>query len=134
MNVENILAVADAIEAACAPEAKPEIGFNMSLFCGPAETAGREDRTGHHCGTVGCIVGWANFVAHRPRATWKSEDHAAAFLGLEFAEADDLFFPSGFAIETWGEISAEHTVAVLRHLAATGEVNWTVGASSPEAS
>ena len=59
MNKENILKVADAIEQ----HSIPDLGFNMSIWVGIGSLY--EDKSGHKCGTVGCIAGWATTVKNQ---------------------------------------------------------------------
>jgi len=123
VNVENILKVADAIEK----HSIPDLGFNMSYAfdaVGP-----EDDRSGHSCGTVACIGGWTNVVL----AKSGNLPIAAAQRRLELTDrqADALFYPLGY----WrvdNDYTPSQAVAVLRHLAATGEVDWTIQ-PSPEA-
>lgn len=126
MNVENILKVAAAIEDAAKPGAKPKVGFNMGVW----HDTGDADQTGHNCGTVCCIGGWTNFLfADDPMQVGMQE--AMKSLGLGPLPADDLFCPprSQYA-GSWDSITPAHAVAVLRHLAATGKVDWSIGAPS----
>lgn len=116
MNVENILKVADAIEQ----HTIADLGFNMGLWAARSSRS-FPDRSGHNCGTVACIGGWTDRVIG-------TEGSAADRLGLDYEEADALFCPPGWS---GGEISQLQAVAVLRHLAATGKVDWTVGAPEP---
>jgi len=123
MNVENILRVADAIEQ----HSIPDLGFNMARWYGDGEF----DRSGHECETVACIGGWAmhllsdrNVGAH----DFDDVDHAARLLGINRATSTDLFYALG-CLTSFDEITPSHAVAVLRHLAKTGEVDWSI---SPE--
>ena len=115
MNVENILKVAEAIEQ----HSIADLGFNMSIVTGPVRPD-RLDMSGHNCGTVACIAGWTNAVfknasPHTPAA--------AGYLGLEADQADELFCPEGWMD---GDIKPEQAVRTLRHLAVSGEVDWSV--------
>lgn len=137
MNVERILAVADAIEQ----HTIPWLGFNMSNY----KAVDLVDHTGHDCGTTACIAGWANAIrlslkATEPaRAGWSEHDGAADWLGIyednwpSDSISDQLFYarnhPDYQASDTktcWDKISADQAVRTLRHLAATGNVDWTV--------
>ena len=124
MNKDNILAVADAIEK----HSIAELGFNMSLYggkTGPSDP----DLSGHNCGTVACIAGWADKVLTGRDPDVHSSDYAQGLLGLSAEQAIDLFVPSDWAKNT---ITPAHAVAVLRNLAETGEVDWSVSvAKSP---
>ena len=121
MNVENILKVADAIEG----HTIPTLGFNMLEYTSSSE-AGIEDMSGHNCGTVACIGGWAATLASDGKvARWTASRWRAAveYLGLEMSEANDLFVPHDLRLSA---IEPSQAVAVLRHLAKTGEVDWSI--------
>lgn len=135
MNKENILAVADAIEG----HTIPGLGFNMGNFVGPPRD-GEYDLSGHSCGTIACIAGTARVVRTGvivhvlgSHFHWHQE---ADWLGLDHDDAHELFFAEGF----WNGFTAEppgglggitpaQAVRVLRHLAQTGEVDWSVATS-----
>jgi hypothetical protein len=136
MNTENILAVADAIEQ----HTIPWLGFNMTGY----KTTG-PDMTGHNCGTSACIAGWANAIRLRLSQNthivngWCEHDEAANWLGIEAysgfgydSTADQLFYARNHpdygngAEACWSTIPAAQAVRTLRHLAATGNVDWTV--------
>jgi hypothetical protein len=122
MNRENILKVADAIEHAAKKRSRPKLGFNMGAWFGSPEEDG-PDRTEHSCDTTACIGGWTNTIFKN--AEW--DVHAAErSLGLSSEEGGDLFFPD-VEIDL-KDITPAHAVTVLRHLAETGKVDWTVGA------
>lgn len=132
INVENILKTADAIEQ----HSIPDLGFNMGVFKSKAETDTgypcHIDLTGRGCGTVACIAGWAESLwAHegKPLALYHGSQH---FFGMEGRDDDHalLLMPEGWA-RSPEQYTPARAVAVLRHLAATGEVDWTI--SSPEA-
>ena len=115
MNVENILKVADAIEQ----HSIPDLGFNMSVWK-EAASPWRRDMSGHNCRTVACIAGWT--VALFP------DDDAADALGMDDDRADLLFYPRGWI--NGSAFPSSRAVAVLRHLAATGEVDWSITLST----
>jgi hypothetical protein len=131
INVENILKVADAIEQ----HSIPDLGFNMKNWFNEAGD-GIVDNSGHNCGTVACIAGWTAYLAKGSEPThayWTYKDGhtskiAREFLGLSRWEAGDLFEPGAVAAADWGSIKPSQAVAVIRHLAATGEVDWSIGA------
>lgn len=106
MNVERIQELAAAIEnaehVAHPSYAKDEAmtGFNMAEW---------------HCGTVGCIGGWAEYLF---------ADEARESLGITLRMASDLFWPDD--VGPYVEITPLQAAAVLRNLAATGEVDWSV--------
>ncbi len=140
MNVERINAVADAIEQ----HTIPWLGFNMWNYLSDAaqmEYSGLKDHTEHNCNTVACIAGWTNAVRYNvsraDRDTFIDDSGAADWLGLSYldeenSQANDLFYAHNHpayaehGIEAWKDITAEQAVRTLRHLAATGVVDWTV--------
>lgn len=102
-----------------------------------------------NCGAPACIAGWARhlwgeevgiyerFRARRPRRHYNAPAPraAAAALGIRDVEtAMRLFEPQGYPASFHAEpgmanyVSSGHAAAVLRHLADTGEVDWSVGA------
>lgn len=132
VNVENILKVAQAIEDAAKPEAKPAMGFNMDTWCTRLKaTDPRKDLTGHACRTVACVGGWTQAVLAEKRARhskhhWETDTpatrQAAMLLGLGGDVAEALFFP-GYFSRAYDATPAQ-AVRVLRNLAETGIVDW----------
>jgi hypothetical protein len=123
VNKDNILAVADAIEK----HSIPDLGFNMALLNGE----GSADLSGHECGTVACIAGWTCAVAKIA----PSFEGAREFLGLERKQSSvsdyhngNLFFPD-LKSDHW-DATPSQAVAVLRHLAETGIVDWSVASKA----
>jgi hypothetical protein len=114
VNTERILELADVIErtphkplpSQSAPARKLR-GFNMGEW---------------HCGTVGCMAGWAGqmFDCH--------PSDAADALGLTRETAWRLFQPIE-SIDRWEQIKPKQAAAVLRNLAETGEVDWSIEAT-----
>lgn len=131
MNREMILRVADAIEAAAKPDAKPSIGFNMESFVNEAASEFEPDQTGHQCGTTACIAGWAMHLSgdDLSRVEYLTSNgcirRGAAILGLDFDDADDLFTVCDDSLSL-EEITPSQAVSVLRHLAETGDVDWSI--------
>lgn len=124
MNRENVLKVADAIEK----HSIPDLGFNMAAYL----TSNEPDKSGHGCGTVACIAGWAFEVStNRRPVDWHDDVDgvAAAFFGIDARTAEKLFVPLADVRATFFPLlhaEPRHAVAVLRHLAETGEVDWSV--------
>jgi hypothetical protein len=121
MNTDRIRQLADVIERQPHTPITAESGFNMGNW-------------EHDCGNPACICGWANFVQNELNGTEHrigSPVHARNWLGLEMEQASALFKPNGdSSYETWEEITPTHAAAVLRHLADTGRVDWSVGSST----
>jgi len=125
VNAQNILKVADAIEQ----HSIPGLGFNMDYL----KTAGRWAHQVDHlgvadCGSVACIAGWASTVLTHDIGF----SVAAKALGLDGETADQLFYATNHPKAHRGEygplstIEADQAIRTLRHLASTGEVDWTV--------
>ncbi len=112
MNVENILKVANAIEQ----HSIPELGFNMFQWYG--DDTFHRDISGHGCGTVACIGGWAGQVL-LGNSNCTSQDLLDP-LGIDKKQASALFFDWDTTID----VTPAQAVRTLRHLAATGAVNW----------
>ena len=119
INTEAILGTAAMMEAA------PDRLFDMSEYGRP------------ECGTPGCIAGWAIVYGDRKNEPL-SYLRACTILGLNVDQADDLFVPEeedacyradtvtfDGASDDPRFISKDRAVAQLRHLAATGEVDWS---------
>lgn len=126
MNKENVLKVADAIETGAL--VKRGIGFNMALIADYSDELFQDQID--NCGTICCIAGTA-FAIRYPRTTAKSivttgadiTRRAAEYLGLNDRAASDLFYPRHLILT---KVKPSEAVTVLRHLAKTGEVDWSV--------
>lgn len=133
---ERILAVADAIEQEVL--VKDAIGFNMSYYREDDVSTGRMDKLGHACGTVACIAGWTMLLQEGPLYGKSSEDNdfgdnysyifhdkAAALFGLTDQQADELFLAEGSSFDrSLHDITGKQAIAVLKHLAETGDICW----------
>ena len=115
MNVENILKVADAIEQ----HSIPDLGFNMRRWRFRFRN-GINDKSGHHCKTCACIGGWTEALFPGVAA------HKS--LGLLSLKVHALFYPD--AAPRAYDATPSQAAAVLRHLAATGEVDWSIALST----
>lgn len=133
MNPERILAVADAIEN----NTIQHLDFNLRFMTEPQANG---------CGSLACVAGYTlaikngEFKAIRENGSSAAFDAAAVeagdWLGLSKTEREMLFFPDshGGPYDTgWfdcmydlEDVPKEQAVRTLRHLAATGEVDWTV--------
>lgn len=128
-NVENILKVADAIEK----HSIADLGFNMGEVVDQSDEW-TKDLSGHDCGTVACIAGWAISIEHglangREALNFYLDEpfglaSAGAFLGLEPETWQTLFLGVG-APASLDAIEPDQAVRTLRSLAATGKVDWT---------
>lgn len=111
----------------------------------------------HSCGTVACIAGWtclaltyggeilpqnrsSEAVARFTRdvsGTGSEHYTAAEVLGLSREQADELFTPMDtenlrMRNRKWDRVKPRHAATVLRHLAETGEVDWSVAFRRPK--
>jgi len=116
MNIENILKVAAAIERAphavvddsCVADnvTSPIASFNMKVW---------------RCNTVGCIGGWA--VQLLLGGPFSDTDRVADLFDIRVEDAYDLCYPSGVNYQA---VTPAEAAQVLRHLAATGLVDWSI--------
>jgi hypothetical protein len=119
MNTDRIRHLADVIEAQPHTTLAAESGFNMNNWT-------------HTCGTPACICGWTNYVRTGDDEGFLGDVSAAAhYLGISGRQAEELFSPEetgedGDNFLSWSDITPAHAAAVLRHLAETGRVDWSV--------
>lgn len=123
MNKNRLLILAKLLEMAARNDATPKLGFNMGSY-----GSSGSDRTGHNCGTVACIAGWA-VVAFRPDieiadlpSNFRISSEAADLLGLDRMDASNLFLPP---LNLWKSTPLQ-AASVLRHAAKTGVIDWSV--------
>lgn len=135
MNIERINLLADTIEQ----HRIKDLGFNMMAFAiknplhSDKDLYPDFDRSGHSCGTVACIGGHAVALAH---ADWSLDQlveaddreeplhrEARDWLGLTQYEADVLFYGFPHGVQ-FSHVTPAMAVKTLRHLAATGVVDW----------
>lgn len=107
---EKLLALADYIET------RPPHMFDMSLFLGHNE-----------CGTTYCIGGWVCVYAGVPLYCNSHTPFmfTQQFLGLTKEQAEALCYPM-HPKPSHSDLTREDAGRVLRHLAYTGEVDWSV--------
>jgi hypothetical protein len=123
VNRDNVLAVADAIEAS------DDLHFSMRQFFSRVGTDGAIHTPVYHpCQTAACVSGWTSIVmgGGEDGMTFHGQFRTAVWLGgLDVAHP--LFFPPGFGSgrDRQGEpYSRLRAIAVLRHLAEAEEVRW----------
>ena len=126
MNKKRILELADKIDGLPLPN-DPET-YKSSFDMGVVS---------HRCGSPSCIAGQA---LHMFDDIGKPDGYrmmaACECLGLEPDAGNALFAPNNdyacfdARIGEPGFVTPKHAAAVLRNLAETGEVDWTVGAGS----
>lgn len=104
----------------------------MGFFMGTWFSYGTQDVEGHPCGTTACIAGWTNVMNGNSEENWgegNPQGTAARTLGLTERQARLLFHTVDWS---YGNREIEsvrtlHAVETLRHLAATGCVDWREG-------
>ncbi|RWI47582.1 MAG: hypothetical protein EOR25_15640 [Mesorhizobium sp.] len=115
-------------------------GFNMTSYMGSTDLDERTN-VGFQCNSTACIAGWASLVLGkngeiRKTARKKSEvddfyeDFATELLGLDYRTGLELFEPMNQIVELmeadWDEVTPRQAAKVLRNLAKTGEVDWSI--------
>lgn len=131
MNVERILELARRLENLDPP--RPDMGFDMRDYFMSrngvvfyALSYGGLAWKPEECGTAGCIAGWT--VAIWEPEEWREESFisgiAADILELSEEESRRLFTPSSGQYPDCYSAKPAQVARVLRHLAATGEVDW----------
>lgn len=115
--IETVAAFIEKLEWISATDAITSLkkpGFNMAIW-------DAKDSEESACGTVCCIGGWASRIF---RSEHNDSDVGELF-NLDDREANRLFYPD----LSWTAITVPQAVAVLRHLAKTGNVDWSVAKS-----
>lgn len=122
MNKERILHLADAIETG-----SEILGFNMNYEYATLDDPSC-DKSDHGCGTVACILGWTvHLFCKRPTLCQLQDRHlAASLLAINEDKAYHLFYPSQRYGVKYSEVTPQKAARVLRHLAETGKVDWSV--------
>jgi hypothetical protein len=133
MNKERLQQVRDAIASV---EDGDLLGFNMSQFMSEANDYELEDKTGHSCGTVACIAGWAATLAYKGPVNndGYTKVIASQWLDLNEEESYRLFYAG---IGKWkedfddcedglmlDEITKDDALVILDHAILTGEIKW----------
>ena len=111
-----------------------EVGFNMGSWFtiwDYQDDAKKADKSGHACGTTACIAGHvvtlhnAKTGVPLSRSPDSVSTKAQEVLGLTSSQAYVLFHGSPMDTEL-RDTTPGQAAKVLRHLAATGYVDWTV--------
>lgn len=124
VNAQNILKVADAIEQ----HTIADLGFNMVMWRQFARDDA-PDMSGHNCGTTACVAGWACAVLLNDLEAVDAlgmTEMGRDFFGLDHDQSFELFIAQGRAESDMADVPQDQAIRTLRHLAATGEVDWTV--------
>lgn len=118
MDKDRMLAVADAIEHAALP-----LRFNMQEFCtgygNVGEIRAQAKARSLHCGTAGCIAGWACFMfgdAQDNFSGWR----ARQLLDLTESQKSKLFFnlDDYVSAKPLSVITSAEAVAAIRRMVA----------------
>lgn len=134
MHKPNLILLADTLDA----ELPLGATFDMRAWISMFQIPGAHAET--ICGTVACIAGTAALLASDAAiAAVKHRDYPALYrvnvsqvaqdwLELSGEQSADLFAPmlwNMMGVE-YRNVTAQHAARVVRHLIATGEVDWTV--------
>ncbi|TPL66573.1 hypothetical protein [Mesorhizobium sp. B2-4-1] len=118
---------------------KHQRGFNMGSYMGRKDP-GESTNVGFQCNSTACIAGWACLVLGEngeirstPRSTreigWY-EEFAGDLLNLDAATRLALFEPMNSSMVAdyvdWYKVTPRQAAKVLRHLAKTGEADWSL--------
>lgn len=118
--------VADMIEAQALVE--KGIGFNMYDYRSDSEDGKQTDKFGHSCGTVACIAGWTMLLEkgadYGKNKALDFHAQATRLLNLTRDESDELFTMDNSYGGTLYDVTPARAVAVIRHFADTGAVDW----------
>jgi len=122
-STENISKLIAHLQIAGQDPEHPDLGFNMSAHH-IRTSEFWTDQSGHNCGTVACICGWANHLIGSQDPT---DDAAAAeFLGLSEDNMLELFYPG--SIRALNSLVYDATpaqaVRVLEILRDEGIIDW----------
>ena len=145
MNTERINQLADDLDKVQAVNPK---GFNMSTWgygmiaslCNlpdynsvSFQAIALDDRI-DYCGTAGCIAGWTTLLHGETYHAEQPMVFARRYLELDEEMAPYLFMPNEHEDDAsddynagrviYAQINAGMAAKVLRHLAATGDVDW----------
>lgn len=136
MNTDKIIQLAEALERYEREGvfAVWGLGFDLSQWIHTFDDQDRRDDKKHDvlfngCGSVACIAGWAIALEQQAIPNLKEDPFvkATAILGLPSARASKLFAPEcGDADGGYYTATPVEAARVLRHLAKTGEVDWSV--------
>lgn len=120
MNKERILTLASIIEQQPHVAAGAPAGFCLNTFF-------------HFCGTPSCIAGYAIAQARREGFTFQPNlsytERAAKYLGLGNSVAFYLCIPPQgpeYLSHQYADVTPAMAAKVLRHLADTGRVDWSI--------
>ncbi|MCV0350234.1 MAG: hypothetical protein K5863_09165 [Nitratireductor sp.] len=137
MNITAIQNLASLLENL---PAQHERGFNMETYI-DENLIDEETNVGFKCNSTACIAGWACLALDYDGTFRKTirtkepnglyEGVAAEILDLDEDTALSLFEPMNTDFDDrtdvrWDTITPQQAAKVLRHLAKTGEVDWSI--------
>jgi hypothetical protein len=129
INVKNILKVARQFEY-LAEQKRVEVGYDQSVTISTAYATRRDDE-GHMCNTKGCVAGHTLIVTRGLSAKQLLAKRVSGIcapaqddLGIGPKQATALF--SGSAGGASKQPTSAQAARTLRHLAKTGQVDWSV--------
>lgn len=104
-------------------EKYPDLGFNMDYW----NTSRRlhlhqrdyNDNSGHGCGSVACIGGWASELFLKDGLDGKFND----ILDIGHDNMDLLFYPK--PSRDFNKVTLDEAILTLEKLLDTGEVDWS---------
>lgn len=125
MNRERILQLADEIEAM---PYKNLTGFADSGWIGSNEQPTGFNMKSFGCGTAACIGGHAAYRQRQEDPGTRYNPNglsgmASKWLGIDPQLGDRLYYP---AVDDYDSITPKQAARVLRHLAETGKVDWSI--------
>ncbi|RWM86462.1 MAG: hypothetical protein EOR84_30585 [Mesorhizobium sp.] len=123
---------------------KHDRGFNMTSYIAGVDLE-ESTNVGFQCNSTACIAGWACLVLGKNGEIRKTErplsevnemyeDFATDLLDLDYRTGMELFEPMNERIELaendWDKVTPRQAAKVLRNLAKTGEVDWSIALTS----
>lgn len=109
----------------------PGLAFNMRLFYSdlplPSRRSGWQKHLSAECDTTACIAGWTVLALGHGINQERCDivKDAQALLGLSYDQALELFFMKETKVGL-DQVDDKRAAAVLRNLAETGVVDWSI--------
>jgi hypothetical protein len=123
VNVDVVLALADYIEALPTKNDVESMGIFPASKTPVNFFSMRIGKRQYECGTIGCIKGILHTLYDIETNGYLNHGDEAKFLGVTENQATSLFCPLGWEKS---EYTSGEAAQVLRHLALTGEVDWSI--------
>lgn len=133
MKTQFLLHLADTLESLVNPETQTDVGFYLPTWICTDETVHEVDTSGHSCGTVACIGGWAVYLycdkdIKRASKYSGNLDFMQEILGIYGQNFFSLCTPD---IQNYSVVTPDTAAQVIRHFVETGEVDWGRFGHSP---